>query len=106
MRKGLEAWLTLVAEACLPKRRILEIYLNIAELGPGIYGVGAASRHYFSKSPARLTDREAALLAAVLPSPRRYRVINPSPFVRERRDWILTQMQRLERERWITRIDH
>ena len=104
VRKGLEAWFALVAETCLPKRRILEIYLNIAEFGPGIYGVGAASRHYFGKPPDRLTDREAALLAAVLPSPRRYRVRNPSPFVRERRDWILSQMQRLEREGWITRI--
>ncbi|MEO1203856.1 MAG: monofunctional biosynthetic peptidoglycan transglycosylase [Pseudomonadota bacterium] len=105
VRKGLEAWFAVVAEVCLPKRRILEIYLNIAELGPGIYGVGAASRHYFGKEPASLGDSEAALLAAVLPSPRRYRVINPTPFVRERRDWILSQMRRLEREGWITRID-
>ncbi len=105
VRKSLEAWFALVAEACLPKRRILEIYLNIAELGPGIYGVGAASRHYFGKEPAKLTGSEAALIAAILPSPRRYRVVNPTPFVRERRDWILSQMQRLERERWITRID-
>jgi monofunctional biosynthetic peptidoglycan transglycosylase len=105
VRKGLEAWFALIAEACLSKRRILEIYLNIAELGPGIYGVGAASRHYYGKAPDRLRNVEAATLAAVLPSPRRYRVINPTPFVSKRRDWILTQMERLERERWITRID-
>jgi len=105
VRKGLEAWFALVAETCLSKRRILEIYLNIAEFGPGLYGVGAASRHYFGKSPANLRDSEAALLAAVLPSPRRYRVINPTPFVRERRDWIRSQMRRLEREAWIRRID-
>jgi len=105
VRKGLEAWFALVAEVCLPKRRILEVYLKIAELGPGLYGVGAASRHYFKKPPDRLRDTEAALLAAVLPSPHRDRVINPTPFVRERRDWILSQMQRLQREAWITRID-
>jgi monofunctional biosynthetic peptidoglycan transglycosylase len=103
-RKGLEAWLTIVAEICLPKRRILELYLNIAELGPGIYGAGAASRYYFGSSPARLTDAQAALLAAVLPNPRRLRVDEPSPYVRERQAWIVTQMRRLRREGWITRI--
>ena len=60
VRKGLEAWLTIVTEISLPKRRILEIYLNVAEFGRGIYGVGAASRYYFRKPPAQLSDREAA----------------------------------------------
>ena len=104
VRKGLEAWLTIVAELCLPKRRILEIYLNVAEFGPGIYGVGAAGRYYFGRSPTRLSDREAALLAAVLPNPRHLKVSKPSDYVRERRDWILQHMRRLEREAWITRI--
>jgi monofunctional biosynthetic peptidoglycan transglycosylase len=104
LRKGLEAWLTIVTEICLPKQRILEIYLNIAEFGPGIYGVEAASRHYFGKSSKQLSDTQAALLAAVLPNPRRLRVNDPSPYVRERQDWIWTQMQRLRREGWITRI--
>lgn len=103
-RKGLEAWLTVFVEVCLPKRRILEIYLNVAEFGPGIYGVGAASRHYFGRSPARLSNAQAALLAAVLPNPRRLRVNNPSDYVRERQQWILTQMARLQREAWMTRI--
>ncbi len=103
-RKGIEAWLTIVIEIGLPKQRILEIYLNIVELGPGIYGVAAASRYFFGKSPSALTDREAALLAAVLPSPRRYNAGNPSDFVRERSDWIVTQIERLRREAWITRI--
>ena len=67
IRKGLEAWFTIIIEACLPKRRILEIYLNVAEFGPGIYGVRAASRYFFGKQPSRLSRREAALLAAVLP---------------------------------------
>ena len=104
-RKGLEAYFTLLLEASLPKKRILEIYLNIAEFGPGIYGVAAASRYYLGKPPSRLYDVEAALLAAVLPNPRRFRVDEPSDYVRERQSWILGQMQRLRREGWITTLD-
>jgi monofunctional biosynthetic peptidoglycan transglycosylase len=91
LRKGLEAWLTVLLEALWPKRRILEVYLNVAEFGPGIYGVGAASERYFGKPPARLSRGEAALLAAVLPNPRRLRVADPSPYVRERAAWIARQ---------------
>ena len=69
LRKGLEAWLALVAELCLPKRRILEIYLNIAEFGPGIYGIGAASNFFFGRHPKSLSDHQAASLASVLPQP-------------------------------------
>lgn len=105
VRKGLEAWLTVVLEICLPKQRILEIYLNVAELGPGIYGVGAAGREYFGRTPAGLNAEQSALLAAVLPNPVRMSVNNPSDYVRERQRWILTQMRRLEREAWITRIE-
>jgi len=101
VRKGLEAWFALLLEVFLPKRRILEIYLNVAEFGPGIYGVPAASRYYFGKPPAYLRDGEAALLAAVLPNPRRLHVDRPSPYLRERQAWILGQMQRLRRESWI-----
>lgn len=104
VRKGLEAWLTLVVETCLSKQRILEIYLNIAELGPGIYGIGAAGRNYFGRTPAGISFEQAALLAAVLPNPTRLDVNNPSDYVRERQRWILTQMQRLDREGWITRL--
>ena len=104
LRKALEAWMTLVAEACLPKHRILDIYLNIAEFGPGIYGVGAASQHYFGRSPDQLSRAQAALLAAVLPNPKRLRVEAPSDYVRERQSWIQANVARLEREGWITRI--
>jgi monofunctional biosynthetic peptidoglycan transglycosylase len=104
-RKGLEAYFTLLLEAGLSKQRILEIYLNIAEFGPGIYGVAAASHYYFGKPPSHLDDAEAALLAAVLPNPRRLRVDEPSAYVRERQSWILGQMQRLQREGWLTRIE-
>ncbi len=95
LRKGLEAYLTVLIEALWPKRRILEVYLNIAEMGPGIYGVGAASRLHFDKPAARLSAYEAALLAAVLPSPRRMHPDRPSPYVRQRARWIMEQMEQL-----------
>lgn len=94
-RKGFEAWFTLLIEATWPKQRTLEVYLNVAEFGPGIYGVDAASRYYFRKPPARLTPAEGALLAAVLPNPRRLKVGAPSRFVLSRQDWILWQMRGL-----------
>lgn len=103
-RKAIEAYLSVVTEVCLPKRRILEIYLNIVELGPGIYGVGAASQHYFRKRPAELSDAEAALLVAVLPNPSRLNVAAPSPYVRDRQEWIIGQMQRLRREDWLSNL--
>lgn len=104
LRKGLEAWLTLVLETSLPKQRILEIYLNIAEFGPGIYGIGAASTYYFATDPSALSDSEAALLAAVLPSPRRLRVDRPSGYVLDRQNWILNQMRRLQRTDWLSTL--
>jgi monofunctional biosynthetic peptidoglycan transglycosylase len=94
-RKGLEAWFTLWIELLWPKQRILEVYLNSAEFGPGVWGVEAASRYFFSK-PARALGRdEAALLAAVLPNPARLSAAYPSPYVRKRQQWILAQMRRL-----------
>ncbi|HEX2140102.1 MAG TPA: monofunctional biosynthetic peptidoglycan transglycosylase [Woeseiaceae bacterium] len=104
VRKGIEAWLALLIEATWPKRRILEVYLNIVELGPGLYGVPAASEQYFGKEPARLSDAEAALLAAVLPNPRRLHAGRPSPYVRGRQEWIYRNMQRLRRQGWMTLI--
>jgi monofunctional biosynthetic peptidoglycan transglycosylase len=95
LRKGLEAWLTVWIELLWPKRRILEVYLNLAELGPGVFGVEAASRRYFGKSAAQLERQEAALLAAVLPNPQRYRAASPTPWVRQRAERILVQMDRL-----------
>lgn len=95
LRKGLEAWFTLWLEVLWPKQRILEVYLNIAELGRDTYGVEAASRRFFRKSALNLNRREAALLAAVLPNPLIYRVDAPSAHVRERQSWILKQMRQL-----------
>ncbi len=95
VRKGLEAWFTLLIETCWPKRRVLEVYLNSAEFGPGVFGVGAASQRYFRKPAARLKPAEAALLAAVLPNPKRYLVTRPSAYVRSRQAWIVRQMDQL-----------
>ncbi len=95
IRKGLEAYFTVLIEALWPKRRILEVYLNVAEFGDGLFGVEAASQHYFRKPAARLTSEEAAVLAAVLPNPHRLRAGRPSAYVEERRDWILRQMDQL-----------
>ena len=84
VRKGVEAYLTVLVEALWPKRRILEVYLNVAELGPGVYGAGAASARHFGVSVGSLSLRQAALLAAVLPSPRRMSAGAPSEYVRAR----------------------
>ncbi|MDF2624364.1 MAG: monofunctional biosynthetic peptidoglycan transglycosylase [Kosakonia cowanii] len=95
LRKGLEAGLTVTTEAIWTKRRILTVYLNIAEFGDGIFGVEEASQRYFHKPASRLTMSEAALLAAVLPNPIRYKAAAPSGYVRNRQAWIMRQMQQL-----------
>jgi monofunctional glycosyltransferase len=104
LRKAIEAWFTALIELTWPKQRILEVYLNIAEFGPGVYGVPAASRIYFTKRPAQLTDAEAALLAAVLPNPKQLRVKRPTGYVRERQRWILEQSERLLHYGWLHRL--
>jgi monofunctional biosynthetic peptidoglycan transglycosylase len=98
IRKGVEAYLAALIEISWPKQRTLEIYLNVAQFGPGIYGVGAASQIYFGKPARELSDEEAALLAAVLPNPVRFQANRPSDYTRERQTWILQQMQRMRRE--------
>jgi monofunctional biosynthetic peptidoglycan transglycosylase len=90
VRKGIEAGYTVLIETLWPKRRILEVYLNIAE-----FGDGAAAPRFFGKPAARLTRHEAALLAAVLPNPKRMRVDRPSRYVERRAWWIERQMMRL-----------
>lgn len=95
LRKGLEAWLALWMEALLSKGRILELYLNLAQFGDNVYGAEAASRYYFGVPADHLDARQAALLAAVLPNPVRYRADAPTAYVRSRQDWILTQMRQL-----------
>lgn len=84
LRKGLEAGYTGLIEVFWSKRRIMEVYLNVAEWAPGVYGAEAAARHWFGKPASDLTAREAARLAAILPSPRRYDAAAPGPYVRRR----------------------
>lgn len=95
LRKGLEGALAPLLELVWGKRRILEVYLNIVEFGPGVYGVEAASEYWYQRSAASLTSRQAARLAAVLPNPWRYRPNPPSPYVVERSRWIEQQMRQL-----------
>jgi monofunctional biosynthetic peptidoglycan transglycosylase len=104
-RKALEAYFTLLIESEWPKRRILEIYLNIAEFGYGTYGAEAAAQRFFHKSASRLTRGDAAALAAVLPNPEHYSATAPSKYVQQRRDWILSQMQALGGEEMLQEID-
>ena len=84
VRKGLEAWFTVLIEALWGKRRIMEVYLNTVEMGPGLYGVEAASRRYFNTGAQSLSTEQAARLAAVLPSPLKWKAENPGPYVRRR----------------------
>lgn len=102
VRKGLESWLTGWLELTLPKRRILELHLNLAEFGPGIYGIEAAARHHFGKPAAALTRAEAALLAGVLPAPKQLDAARPGPHLASRQQWILAQMGNLGDE-WVPR---
>lgn len=92
IRKGFEAYFTLVAERIWGKRRTMELYLNVAEWGNGYFGAEAAARGRFGKSAADLTKQEAALLAAVLPSPNKWRAVNPGPYVRGRAATIRKRM--------------
>lgn len=95
VRKGLEAWYTVLIEALWPKWRILEVYANVAEFGDGVYGAQAAARSYFGKDAARLGPSESARLAAVLPSPKRYSVARPGPYVQRRAQSIERQMRQI-----------
>lgn len=104
LRKGIEAWYTFWLERFCSKRRILELYLNVAEFGPGIYGAEAASRRYFGKPARALNASEAAMLAAVLPSPRARTPRNPDAALRARQAWILRQMQQLGGVAYLARL--
>jgi monofunctional biosynthetic peptidoglycan transglycosylase len=94
-RKGIEAYFTVLIDVTWPKRRILEVYANVAELGDGIYGVEAAARAYWHEPASRLGAHQAALLAAVLPNPRGWHADRPSPYVLRRAAWIERQMRQL-----------
>jgi monofunctional biosynthetic peptidoglycan transglycosylase len=99
VRKGIEAWFTLLIEAFWPKWRIMETYLNVVELGQGNFGVEAAAQNYYGKPAAELTRAEAARLAAVLPNPRGYRVVDAGPYVVRRTGQIVNMMGAVTRDR-------
>jgi monofunctional biosynthetic peptidoglycan transglycosylase len=94
LRKALEAYYTTLIELLWPKSRILEVYLNIVEWGPEVFGAEAASHRYFRCAASTLTRPQAALLAAVLPNPRRWSPARPTPYIRKRQATILYQMER------------
>ena len=96
LRKAAEVWFTILIESFWSKKRILEVYLNIAEFGDHLYGVEAASRHYFGIAANRLSPEQAALLAATLPNPKRLKASRPSPYLLKRQKWILSQMRNLK----------
>ena len=104
IRKGLEVYFTKMIEWIWGKQRILEVYLNVIEMGKGIYGVQAASKAYFGKDAARLSRKEASLIAACLPNPVRYTVKPVSPFVAFKSGWILKQMRNVEGNAAIQKI--
>ncbi len=104
VRKGLEAWFTVLLELLWSKQRILEVYLNIAEFGEYTFGIEAASQRFFNKSAAELTASEAARLAAVLPNPLRYQVDKPSSYVRKRQRWVEQQMRQLGGVAYLDRL--
>ena len=105
IRKGFEAYFTVLIELLWPKQRILEVYLNIAEFGRGVFGVGVASEAFFKKSASRLNAYDAALLAAVLPNPKRLRATSPSQYVRSRQQWIVGQMRGIGGSAVLKRLD-
>jgi len=93
LRKGLEVYFTFLIEILWSKERILEVYLNSIEMGPGIYGVEAASQYWFKKSGANLTAHEAAAIVSVLPNPRKYRANPATTYIQNRKTWIVKQMR-------------
>jgi monofunctional biosynthetic peptidoglycan transglycosylase len=92
IRKGLEVYFTCLIEVFWSKERILEAYLNVIEFGDGVYGAEAASQRFFNIPAKKLSRQQAAVLAAVLPAPRRFSAKNPTPYIRKRQAWIMGQM--------------
>jgi monofunctional glycosyltransferase len=95
IRKGVEAYFTFMIESLWGKKRILEVYLNVAEMGKGVFGIEAAAKQYFNKSANKLSRREAAMIAACLPNPKKYIVKPPSRYITQRYPWIMRQMNNL-----------
>src|SRR5512138_1259533 len=105
VRKGLEAWYTALVELMWPKRRILEVYANVAEFGDGIYGAQTAARSFFGRDADGLGHAQCARLAAVLPSPRRYSATQPGPYVQRRTRAIERNMRQIGGTAYLERLD-
>ena len=105
IRKGFEVWFTLLIELTWGKQRILEVYLNVAEWGLGVFGVEAASLHHFGKSAKRLSPMQSALLASSLPSPLKYHPSRPAHHLIERANWNLEQQASLGGVMWLAPLD-
>lgn len=101
LRKGIEAWLVIWMELIVPKKRILELYVNFAQFGKSVFGVGAASQYYFGIDAKNLTPEQSALIAASLPTPSRSNPGKPSKYLQERADYILDQMPRVGGRRMV-----
>ncbi|NLO70784.1 MAG: monofunctional biosynthetic peptidoglycan transglycosylase [Porphyromonadaceae bacterium] len=97
VRKGFEAYFTVLIELVWSKKRIMEVYLNVIEMGDGIYGVQAASKTYFNVNASKLANSQAALIAVCLPNPRRYNPAKPSSYIQRRKNQILSLMRKIER---------
>ncbi len=104
VRKGLEVYFTAATEVMLPKRRILELYLNVAEFGDGVYGAEAAAQTIFGVPAAALSSQQSALLAARLPSPKNYAIQPPSDYMKKRARWIQQQVIQLGNEAYLERL--
>lgn len=105
IRKGIEAWYTVLIEAMWPKSRIIEVYANIAEFGDGVYGAQAAARTYYRKNASQLGPAEAARMAAVLPNPKRYSLAKPGPYVQRRAGAIQRQMRFIGGDGYLKQIE-
>lgn len=102
IRKGFEVYFTFLIELVWGKKRIMEVYLNVAEMGEGIYGAQAASMNYFKKPALKLSAKESAAIAACLPNPRRWRPDRPTPYISKRISWIRRQMDQIEKPAFLS----
>ncbi|TDK24449.1 monofunctional biosynthetic peptidoglycan transglycosylase [Luteimonas aestuarii] len=105
VRKGLETWYTGLIELMWPKRRILEVYANVVEFGDGVYGAQAAARTYFRRDAKDLTLAQSARMAAVLPSPKRYSIANPGPYVQRQSRWVERNVRQLGGAAYLDTLD-
>ncbi|OLO10362.1 monofunctional biosynthetic peptidoglycan transglycosylase [Chromohalobacter japonicus] len=104
VRKGFEAWFTVLIELLWPKERILEVYLNVVEWDSGVFGLEAAAQHYFGVHADQLTAAQASRLAAILPNPREWSASRPSAYIQQRSQWIRQQMRQLGGSAYLERL--